>query len=301
MRSLKKTSYLTFMGVASLLILVIVLGLRQYQLSERYNSIITQSEKMIFQFSTIREQITTSLIKNDWQEIAGTSNQLNSLNSLVARLQENVLIPGEYRLDMARQIDLTGLAISSKGIQSSNNKLAASLVLQNKMRTLAEYLLQFDRVVVSQMRAKLIQFQTIMIGALGCVICLISFSLLSLYKHGITPLLHLTEQTEDPDVSINGLQYNSSTSLEIVQFIDSINDLLDKNTNKKSDDNSSDKRREDLAGVINQMNNLSNGIINYAQLLKDTYREVDMGGEEIKIVENIIESAEQIAKLDKEI
>ena len=117
----------------------------------------------------------------------------------------------------------------------------------------------------------------------------------------MTPLLHLTEQTEDPDVLIHGLQYNSSTSLEIGQFVDSINDLLDTSKSQQSDGNSGDKNREDFANIINQMNNLSNGIINYAQLLKDTYREVNMGEEEIKIVEKIIESAEQIAALNKEI
>jgi len=301
MRSLKKTSYLAFIGVAALLILVIVLGFRQYQLSERYSSIITQSENMIFQFSTIREQITTDLIEKDWENISNTSNQLNGLNSTVARLQENVLIPGEYRLDMARQIDLTGLAISSKEIQSSNDKLADSLVLQNKMRILAEYLLQFDRVIVSQMRAKLIQFQTVMIGALGCVICLISFSLISLYKNGMTPLLHLSEQTEEADILSNGLQYAPDTSLEIAQFVDSINDLLTKSNEKDSDEHNHEQLRDYLSDIINKSNNLSNGIINYAQLLQDTYRQVDMGEEEIKIIQNIIDAAEQIAALNKEI
>ncbi len=180
MRSLKKTSYLSFTGVAVLLCFVIILGIRQYQLSGRYNSIITQSERMIFQFSTIREQITTSLIKKDWNTIATTADQLKNLNSSIARLQENTLIPGEYRLDMAHQVDISGLAIASKEILSSSDKVTHSLSLQEKMRTLAEYRLQFDRIMVSQMRAKVVGFQTAMIGALGAIICLISFSLILL-------------------------------------------------------------------------------------------------------------------------
>jgi len=41
-------SALAFMSVAVLLAFVIILGIRQYQLGKRYNTVITQSEKIIF-------------------------------------------------------------------------------------------------------------------------------------------------------------------------------------------------------------------------------------------------------------
>jgi len=58
---------------------------------------------------------------------------------------------------------------------------------------------------------------------------------------------------------------------------------------------------DEIGIIINESNNLSNGIINYAQLLKDTYREAEIGNEEIKILQNIIDNAERIALLNKEI
>lgn len=289
------------MGVAVLLCLVIILGIRQYRLSEQYHSIITQSEKMIFQFSTIREQITTSLIKQDWDTIATTADQLNNLNSSIARLQENTLIPGEYRLDMARQVDISGLAITSKAILSSTNKIAQSLVLQHKMRTLAEYLLQFDRIIVSQMRAKVVGFQTVMIGALGAIICMISFSLILLYKKALIPLLQLREQAANPDVLSNGFHYDNDTCTEISIFVDSVNSLLEQVNENSTVQHDANTLSDKLATIINESNNLSNGIINYAQLLKDSYREVEMGGEERTILQNIIDAAERIALLNKEI
>ncbi len=301
MWSLKKSGYLAFMGVAALLVLVIILGIRQYQLTERYNTIISQSEKMIFQFSTIREQITTSLIEKDWEKVVNAANQLNDLNSSVARLQENTLIPSEYRLDMARQIDLSGLAITSKAILSSGDKMTQSLLLQEKLRILADYLLQFDRIIVSQMRAKLVQFQTVMIGALGAVICLISFSLIFLYKKAMIPLLHLTEQTVYPQVLTEGLSYDNDTCIEIATFTDSVNSLLKRMNENPSQETNSLGHSEQLATLINESNNLSNGIINYAQLLKDSYREAEIGGEETEILQSIIEAAERIALLNKKI
>ncbi|AGF79557.1 hypothetical protein UWK_03028 [Desulfocapsa sulfexigens DSM 10523] len=301
MRSLKKMSYLVFMGVALLLLLVIIFIVRQYQLSEQYDTIITQSEKMVFQLLTIREQLTTSLIKQDWKAIATTANQLEDLNSSIARLQENPLIPGEFRLGMAHQVDVSGIAIASREILSSSDKLTNSLVLQDKMRSLTEYLLQFDRIIGSQMRAKVVAFQTVMIGALGVIICLISFSLILLYKKALIPLLHLKRQTTDNDVISTGFLYDKSTCSEITIFVDSVNSLLDQMKNRSATQELPHTLSDELASIINESNNISNGIINYAQLLKDSYREVEMGNEEMKILQNIIEGAERIAHLNKQI
>ncbi len=301
MRSLKKMSYLVFTGVAILLFLVISLSFRQYQLSERYNTIITQSEEMVFQLLTIREQITTSLIKQDWHTIATTANQLKSLNSSIARLQENTLIPSEFRLGMARQVDVSGIAISAKEISGSNDKITHSLVLQDKMRALTEYLIQFDRIIGSQMRSKVVGFQTVMIGALGVIICLISFSLILLYKKALIPLLMLRKQTEQSDVFSTGFKYEPDTCSEISIFIDSVNSLLEQIDHPGTPDTTSHTLWKELESIINESTNLSNGIINYAQLLKDTYREADIGKEELKILQDIIDCAEKIATLNKQI
>jgi len=301
MYSLKKASYLAFTGVAALLIFVVILYVRQYQLTARYSTIISQSEEVIFQFSTIREQITTSLIEKDWEKIVSVADQLKGLNSALARLQENTLIPGEYRLDLAKQVDLPGLAISLKKIPPSSDKVAPSLRLQGEMRTLAEYLMQFDRIIVSQMRAKVVQFQTVMIGALGAVICLISFSLLLLYKKTVIPLLRLSVQTEDPDILSNGFSSDDDACMEIARFIDSINDLFAEINAKSGAKSNSRLHDEQLSTIINESTNLSNGIINYAQLLSDSYREVEIGPEETKIVQHIIDAAERIAQINKEI
>lgn len=301
MQSLKKLSFLAFSGVTVLLVFVVILGVRQYQLTAAYNNIIKQSEETIFQFSTIREQITTSLIERDWENIVTAADQFKKLNSSLVRLQENTLIPGEYRLDMAKQVDLSGLAISSKKIITSSDKIAHSLLLQDQMRILAEYLLQFDRIIVSQMRSKVVQFQTVMIGALGTVICLISFSLILLYKKTVLPLLRLYVQTEDPEILANGFNIDNDACTEIALFTDSVNGLFMKTHTYPEPYDRSQPLNEQLSNIINESTNLANGIINYAQLLADSYREVEMGKEETMILKSIIEAAERIAVLNKEI
>lgn len=301
MRSLKKTSYQAFTGVAILLCLVIILGVRQYQLSSRYNSLITQSEELIFQFSTIREQITTALIAQDWDEIITASEPLKNLHSAIARLQENSLIPGEYRLDLAKAVDLTDLALASKKIPLSDNRVAQGLIVQEKLRGIAEYFLQFDRIIVSLMRAKVVGFQTLMIGALGITISIISLLLILLYKKALIPLLELKKQTSLPDITSRGFLYHSGTCTEISIFVDSVNKLLHQVAADPGAEPALPHLTERMEAVLNESNNLSNGIINYAQLLKDSYREVEMGTEETKILQNIIDTAEKIALLNQEI
>jgi len=294
-------SALAFITITVLLTFVIILGIRQHQLSTRYKAVITQSEEIIFQFSTIRDQITTILIKRDYEKIISAADQFNTLNSLLARLQENTFIPGEYRLDMAKQTDLAGLAIFAKEIPTSDDKVGQGIILQNKMRGLTKYMSQFDRIIVSQMRARVVRFQAMMIGALGAVICLISFPLIFLYRKTMLPLLYLTKQTKEANILIEGFSYNDNACSEITFFIDSINELLLRKGETQQAEEEWRQNNEQFAENINAINNLSNGIINYAQLLTDSYREVEMGAEETKILRNIIDTAEQIAELNKTI
>ncbi len=272
MYSLKKTGYLAFTLLAGLLVFVVFLGFRQYQITGEYNKIISQSEEAIFQFSTIREQITTGLIEQNWNTVLAAAKDLKTLNSSITQLLENAIIPAEYKLDMVGKVDLSGLALSSQNIINAEDKVAYSLNLQRQTRILGDYLLRFDRIIVSQMRAKVVRFQTIMIGALGSIICIISFLLIALYQKAVLPLLHSTTQNQERE----GSRENDSIS--------SKHNLL---------------HNEHLAAIINEGTNLSNGIINYTQLLYDSCQERNGSDEEKEIMQKIISDGERIAHILK--
>jgi hypothetical protein len=301
MYSLKKTGYIAFTLVACLLAFVVFLGVRQYQLSGQYSTIITQSEESIFQFATIREQITTSLIEKDWDKVVAAARDLKDLNSSLVRVQENDIIPAEYKLDMAKQVDVSGLAISSKNIMGAEDKVAYSLNLQRQMRTLADYLLQFDRIIVSQMRAKVVRFQTIMIGALGSIICIISFALILLYQKAISPLVHLSEQAQNEDILTHGLSYGPNTCTEIVELTSAVNVVLHQHQSQESPLESPKKNDAQHSALINEGTNLSNGIINYAQLLSDVCQDQEEHVEEKEILAKMITAGERIAEILKKI
>jgi hypothetical protein len=297
MRSLKKTGYLAFVAVAILLIVVLLLGIRQYQLTGQYTTIIRQSEESIFQFSTIRERITESLITHDWDKAAAAAQDFKVLNATLVRLQESDLIPPEYKLDMAKQIDLSGLAITSRNITSTEDKIAHSLKLQNQMRTLAEYLLQFDRIIVSQMRAKVVHFQTIMIGSLGIIICIISFTLILLYQKALIPLLHLADQVSAEDIQAQDFSSSGGACAEIEKVTQTLAELSRHQAPDPGKGESPIKSDPQIAAIINEGTNLSNGIINYAQLLSDSFEEPGEGTEEKVILGKIISAGERIAAI----
>lgn len=297
--SLKRMGALSFTTVAALLIFVIILGVRQYQLTERYTSIITQSEAMIFEFSTVREQITTALIGQQWHQVGVAASDLKNINSSLSRIQENTLIPSEYRLDLAKNADIGGIAILAKELSITGRQLEKSLQLQDKMRSLSEYLIRFDRIIVSQMRSKVIQFQTVMIGSLAIIICLISFSLTLFYKKTMLPLFRLQQKIEDPELENADLEPDPSACSELQAFTASVNDFLHRSRDNADSPQNTFDLDEKLGKLLNESTNLANGIINYAQLLADTYREVEIGSEETKILQSIIGDAERIGRLNK--
>lgn len=297
--SLKRLGTLSFTTVAALLIFVIILGIRQYQLTERYSSIIIQSESMIFEFSTVREQITTALIGQQWRQVGQAASDLKNINSSLRRIQENTLIPSEYRLDLAQNADIGGIAILAKELYLTSKQLEKSLQLQDKMRSLSEYLMRFDRIIVSQMRSKVIQFQTVMIGSLSIIICLISFSLTLFYKKTMLPLFRLQRKVNDSESEDLDLEPDPSSCSELQELTASINDLLHRSQDRCDSPQNRHELDEKLGKLLNESTNLANGIINYAQLLADSYREVEMGSEETKILQSIINDAERIGGLNK--
>ncbi len=297
--SLKVLGALSFTIISGLLIFVIILGVRQYRLTGRYTNIIIQSEEMIFEFSTVREQITTALIGQQWNQVSVATSDLKNINSSLSRIQENTIIPSEYRLDLAKNADIGGIAILAKELPLSSHQMEKSLQLQDKMRNLSEYLIRFDRIIVSQMRSKVIQFQTMMIGSLAIIICLISWSLTLFYKKTILPLFRLKQEIDTYDPRDLELPIELGSCTELHDFTASVNSLLNRFRNSENSNVNVPELDEKLGKLFNESTNLANGIINYAQLLTDTYREVEMGTEEIKILQSIMDDAERIGGLNK--
>ena len=109
-KSIRSLVYLSFIIVGISLFLVMAMGVRQSQLSNRYSEITSLSERILFSYGTIREQITEALIGGDYVQIKSIIPDIEQLNNNVTLLYDNEVIPVQYKLTMAETINLSGLA-----------------------------------------------------------------------------------------------------------------------------------------------------------------------------------------------
>lgn len=292
---MKKLVWLAFLVVSFLLAGIILLGGYQYRLAGGYSQIINQNESALFHFMTIRETITETLISGNWQRLEKVSGDIEKLNSELTRLKENKLVSAELKLALVDKIDLTGLAILLRQVQSDPDKVLRSRQLQEQLRSIADFLLQYDRIIVGQARERIVNFQTVVIGALGLIISLASFSLILLYRNTVSPLLQLSRQIQSDTFDATAISLGQPVAKEVADLAQAIEKLaIPLSSNSGKEGNGRDVEAL-LAGKVNETNNQLNGIINYAQLLYDSSEQLQMNEEQQEMLQKIIDSGVHIA------
>jgi len=300
MNSLRRLVWLSFLVVGILLGSIVLLGLYQYRLVDDYNEVIDRNERALFQFMTIRESIIESLISNDWQRFELIVSDIQKLNSEIARLKENKLVSAELQLALVDRVDLPGLTILLRQVAYSDHDAGRAKKLQEQLRSISDYLIQFDRIIVGQARERIVNFQMVVIGALGIIISLASISLVLLYRNTINPLLALSRQLQQAD----GISREAPITLpppvvdEIALLVQDIQRLAvqgDQGAANAHTAESEQKVRSLLSDAVNETTNRLNGIINYAQLLSDSAYNEQLSEEQLRMLEKIIENSGEIA------
>ena len=292
---MKKLVWLAFLVVSFLLAGIILLGGYQYRLAGGYSRIINQNESALFHFMTIRETITATLISGDWQRLDKVSGDIEKLNSELTRLKENKLVSAELKLALVDKIDLTGLAILLRQVQSDPDKVLRSRQLQEQLRSIADFLLQYDRIIVGQARERIVNFQAVVIGALGLIISLASFSLILLYRNTVSPLLKLSRQLQSDTFDATAISLGQPVAKEVADLALAIEKLAIPLHSKAENAGNGRDVEAILAEKVNETTNRLNGIINYAQLLYDSSEQLQITDEQKKMLQKIIDSGVHIA------
>lgn len=296
MKSIKSLLSISFLIVGVSLLLVIILSFRQYQLTRQYTEINVISERALFAFGTIREQVTQLLITRDFGQLKTIIPEIELLNNNISQLYDSGIVPGEYKLAMADKIDLSGLAISLRKIDGEKNQTEAGLKLQEEMRLVSESLIKVDRIISGQIRDSVVSFQLSFIGAMGVLISCASFILIALYRKAVKPLLNLSEQAAAGIIEETGFICQQEAGSEIVQFITSVNELLERiPLPGEAGPGIMLHNGEIVSTTINETTNSLNGILNYAQLLLESETENQLDDEQRQMLEKIIDSGEKIA------
>ena len=296
MYSLKRLVWLAFIVVGVLLAGTIMLGGYQYQLTKQYTNVIGQNERALFHFMTIREAITENMVSNNWDSLGRIIPDIEKLNSTLSRLKENKLLSTELKLALADKIDLPGLAIMLNQMIDEPKKIEQSRKLQERLRFISTYLIEYDRIIVGQARLGLINFQKVVIGALGLIISLVSFSLIFLHRNTILPLLIMSKQIESGEIASSGISLKSPVAKEVVDLAESIELLARQNMSQAKVDQNEKNINALMAETVNETTNQLNGIINYAQLLIDSQDSAELSEEQRLMLEKIMENGLEIAK-----
>ncbi len=276
---------------------IILLGGYQYRLAGSYNTVISQNEGALFHFMTIRETITDTLISGNWEQLERVIGDIEKLNSELSRLKENKLVSAELKLALVDKIDLTGLAILLRRVISDSEKETRRKELQERLRAISDYLIHYDRIIVSQARERIVNFQMVIIGALGLIISLASLSLILLYRNTVSPLLLLSSQVQSEAFLQDGIVLNQPVAKEVSDLAEAIGQLaLYSSIDGVTIEQNGTEVKALLAETVNETTNRLNGIINYAQLLSDSADQLGMAEDQKEMLQKIIDSGVNIAR-----
>jgi len=195
--SLKTTSYTTALFIALVLGLLLLLGSRQYSSQKHFEKIIERNEKVVFQFATIREHITESLLEEHYRQLVDIIREVEDLNTNISQILQDPYIPDQYRISFAGQVDLAGIILLLRGLGSGDVEMSKVRQLSQEVRILGDRLLLFDRVIVNHVKRKLIGFQSVIIGILAILVFVIIYVLLFWHRQVAVPLFALIKQLQD--------------------------------------------------------------------------------------------------------
>lgn len=195
--SLRSTSYTAALFIAIILSVLLLLGSRQYRSQKHFERIIEQNEKIIFQFATIREHISESLLEGRYTQLKEITSEVEELNANISQILQEPFIPDQYRLSFMGQVDLAGVILLLRNIGTGDVELTRIRQLNQEIRIFGERLMLFDRVVVNHVKRELVNFQSVIIGILAIVLFIVIYLLLFFHRSIALPLFGLIKQTHD--------------------------------------------------------------------------------------------------------
>ena len=299
MRSLRRLSFITFLTTAVLLAVLVLTGFRQNSLMSDYSTIVKESESTIFFYSTIREQTTEGLLSRTPAQLLAAAQEIEKLQGRYTAMLDNRLIPSQYKLSFLQNLDLEQLVLDLRNLSENSNDNDLTLKIIGQLRQINSQFLQFDRIVVSEMRNKVMQYQKSGLVLMGFIIVLTSFSLIILYQKAVKPLVSLAVQTEQAlsDGTPLTLKDEQKSSVEVKALAENFNQLLQNPTETTSYGLTNNRREAEISAIINEVTNRLNGIINYSQLLADYCETKEVDSEQKNILYKIIENGEKSAAI----
>jgi len=260
---------------------VLVLGVRQYLLYHQCRQAVAAGDRLLFQFTAIKDHLDGSLIVGEEVNLHALDAELQSLEKEVGALAANILVPEGLKRMLPSRVDLVGLEVRLRAVQENRpQKIREAAELVRSLGGINVGLQQFRFSLSDHTQIILLGLHKIIAGALGLIV-VVSCSLLFVLNRRLAgPILALCRLTAaaGPD------EEDSSCSLHTLT--DRIRQLLDREREREQSPAPAAPTTPDqlrlaalryrygVTGWIgtelaSELTNRINGVINYTQALID--------------------------------
>lgn len=224
---MRKSFFITAFLIAVALGSLLLLAFNQFQLYGQHEQIISRTEKLIFQYSTIREQIIENIVEGRVEELAGISTAVEDLHNNIIKILDNSLIPAEYKFSFMQQIDLPGLILLLRRTATEKEDPNLIRLINEETRIIGERFTLLDRLILGYAKQKLVDFQMVIIGTLALVVFLVTTLMLITYRFLILPVINLSAQMENIIQGNQDRIFRSSGWEEVATLSSKMNHLLE--------------------------------------------------------------------------
>ena len=223
---MRKSFFVTFALIAVALGSLLLLAFNQFHLYGQHEKIIGQTEKFIFQYAIIREQIIEDVVAGNFEDLRELSTAVEELHANIIKILDNSLIPAEYKFSFLQQIDLPGLILLLRNAATEKEKTNTLQIINRETRVIGERFILFERLVLGYAKQKLVDFQLVIIGTLALVVFLVIILMVIMYRLLIIPVINLTSQAEEALQGRQDAIINPQGWREISQLSDKMDELL---------------------------------------------------------------------------
>lgn len=190
----KKILLVTAVVITITSVFLLLFGLRQHLLYKHYQEVIERSDRVVFEFSTIRAHIAEALLEGQKLPIGKIIDEVEGLNTDISKIMGDILIPNEYKLNFINQVDLSGVVLLLRNLEADPTNRQKLQKLYRETRLIGERLQNFDRIIVRHAQGRLLGFQSVVIGSLALVVFIVICMILLIHRQVIDPLIRFFHQ-----------------------------------------------------------------------------------------------------------
>lgn len=225
-----------YLAVA-LLIIVCVLGGRQYSLYRHCEQVSLVSDKLLFQFSSIKDHLNETLVAGGRINIRELSTELQEFSGSIDQIMDDILIPREVKISLIHPNDLVGLivalrAIGGDSVQSSKDK---QISLVSKLNWVHTRLANSNRIINNYTQSLLTGLHKTVAGVLFLAVFIISSMLIIMNRFISRPILEICKKLAlfQPQANDIDEQAISVSTLSMNTLQETVNRLLETNQRLK--------------------------------------------------------------------